>query len=260
MASTNLVKQPLRTMMMTKLKMAGAVAFLPAYSHVSLPEWLRSTPRHPADPRTRQFSSITKAPRPVRLARQSMARNHGTRRRRADVLVFHGRVLRPDGKPAAGGCVVPARASTHQSITTDLKTKTGPDGRFRFNLARSDVDAALAVGPSRRSPFWPPRRISDLIGLRFPSRLSRSYRCDWSKTTCRSRAGFLDLEGKPVVGAKIKRGPIKADGAVGIERYLKQIRDDPMRASNHNFAQHYWFCIAPANRRPSRPMPRAGSA
>jgi hypothetical protein len=51
---------------------------------------------------------------------------------------------------------------------------------------------------------------------------------------------FLDLQGRPVVGAKVTRGRIKAEGLEGIDPYLKLLRDDPFRASNHNFAMNYW--------------------
>ena len=51
---------------------------------------------------------------------------------------------------------------------------------------------------------------------------------------------IVDLQGKPVVGAKISRGWIKAEGPGGIDPYLALVRDDPMQASNHNFAKNYW--------------------
>ena len=51
---------------------------------------------------------------------------------------------------------------------------------------------------------------------------------------------ILDLQGRPIAGAKITRGRIKAEGTEGIDPYLKLLHDDPMRASNHRFAKDYW--------------------
>ena len=59
---------------------------------------------------------------------------------------------------------------------------------------------------------------------------------------------ILDLQGRPVVGAKITRGRIKAEGTEGIDPYLKLLRDDPMRASNHRFAKDFWATHSPASR------------
>ena len=50
---------------------------------------------------------------------------------------------------------------------------------------------------------------------------------------------ILDLQGRPVVGAKVTRGRIAAEGPEGIDPYLKLVREDPMAASNHRFARSY---------------------
>ena len=51
---------------------------------------------------------------------------------------------------------------------------------------------------------------------------------------------ILDLQGKPVVGATIKRGRINAEGTDGIDPYLKLLREDPRLASDHRFAKDFW--------------------
>ena len=48
---------------------------------------------------------------------------------------------------------------------------------------------------------------------------------------------ILDLQGRPVVGAKVTLGRIVAEGADGIDPYLKLLREDPFRASNHQLRQ-----------------------
>ena len=40
---------------------------------------------------------------------------------------------------------------------------------------------------------------------------------------------ILDLQGRPVVGARVTRGRINAEGAEGIDPYLKRLREDPGR-------------------------------
>lgn len=50
---------------------------------------------------------------------------------------------------------------------------------------------------------------------------------------------IVDLQGKPVA-VKISRGRIQAEGPEGIAPYLTLVREDPFKASNHNFAKNYW--------------------
>src|SRR5262249_38688030 len=59
----------------------------------------------------------------------------------------------------------------------------------------------------------------------------------------------LDLQGRPVVGARVALGRVVDEGARGIDPYLKLIREDPFRASNHNFARYLWA----ARKLPGRP-------
>ena len=40
---------------------------------------------------------------------------------------------------------------------------------------------------------------------------------------------------------QITRGRIKAEGADGIDPYLKLLRDDPKLAANHRFAKDFWI-------------------
>lgn len=56
---------------------------------------------------------------------------------------------------------------------------------------------------------------------------------------------IVDLQGKPIAGARITRGLIKAEGAGGIDPYLTLVRDDPFKASNHGFAKYWPAMVIP---------------
>ena len=68
---------------------------------------------------------------------------------------------------------------------------------------------------------------------------------------------ILDLQGRPVVGAKVTLSRISAEGAEGIDPYLKLLREDPFRASNHQLRQV--FTGRPA-KRPGQPSSVATDA
>ena len=58
-------------------------------------------------------------------------------------------------------------------------------------------------------------------------------------TPYRSRAGSSTSRAAPSSARRSRRGRINAEGAEGIDPYLKQLRDDPGQATNHRFARSY---------------------
>ncbi len=161
-----------------------------------------------------------------------------------------GTVLGPAGKPAAGASVfLFDPGSIRERAEPILKAKTNDKGSFRVTLSKAEFDDAIGRGP------WATVTVlataeglgPDWVELRKVPDESLTLRLVDDSVPITGR--ILDLQGRPVAGAKVTRGRIEAEGADGIDPYLQLLGDDPRRASNHRFAKNYWSRIPghPAN-------------
>ncbi len=140
MTAPILVNKLTRTMMVAKLKWAGAAAFLFA-TLAGFAAWAAVGPT---------------APEAKAIARTARERNSATEPAHSSLddgatLSFQGRVLLPDGKPAPGAAlytVLPTRATMPKPI---VQTKTDVNGRFQFKLPKADLEAVLAARSVRHS-------------------------------------------------------------------------------------------------------------
>jgi RNA polymerase sigma factor (sigma-70 family) len=225
-----LVNRLTRTMMIAKLKWGGAAAFVFAALTAVAAAWPavgRTGPDGKTATRTPLESNVSAEP--ARASQDDGAS-----------FSFHGQVFRPDGKPAHGAAlyaVIPTRAPTPKPV---MKTKTDADGRFQFSLPKADVEAVFALSPFARITILATAEGlgPDWVALAEPSSTDLTLRLVDDSVPILGR--ILDLEGRPVAGATITRGWIKAERERGIDPYLKSVKEDPMMASNHNFAMNYW--------------------
>jgi RNA polymerase sigma factor (sigma-70 family) len=144
-----------------------------------------------------------------------------------------GRVLDPDGKPAAGAKVFYLRSPAPGSSAAPARqadravpafeASTDQDGRFSFT-APADGGRLFVTAPGR-GPAWvlKPGRLEDN-----PLRLAR----DDVAVTGR----VLDLQGQPVPGAVVRVHALKAPSEGTLERWLEAIkvnRDGMQTESTH---------------------------
>jgi protocatechuate 3,4-dioxygenase beta subunit len=157
-----------------------------------------------------------------------------------EVIAFRGRVLAPDGNPAAGaGLYTVAPRPGEDSAEPILRARAARDGTFRFAITREAFDEATGEEP------WSTITVlastdglgPDWVDLHRPPDEDLVLRLVDDSVPIAGR--ILDLQGRPVVGAKITRGRINAEGPEGIDPYLKQLRDEPGQATNHRFARSY---------------------
>jgi protocatechuate 3,4-dioxygenase beta subunit len=134
-----------------------------------------------------------------------------------------GQVLDPDGKPAARAKLYLAKSTGLAwggSAPSQVAT-SGTDGRFRFAIPRSEVETG--VGESMQ---WPAQILA----------VAEGHGCDWTKVGAAEeltlrlvkdvpiRGRVLDLEGKPVAGAKvtmIRMWTVPGDDLTG---YMEAVR------------------------------------
>ena len=207
MTSAHLVKQALRAMMMTRLKVAGAAAmFVGVLTCVAtgVAAMVTVPPDRPDSASARgEFGGFSFGLAGVPAEGEELrkaAESDG------ETVTFRGRVSWPDGKPAAGAAIYALIPGPGETVRTEMKTKTDEDGRFRFTLARSEVDSALESSPFATitvlataggvGPDW-----AD-ISKAFDQEMALRFVEDSVPISGR----ILDLQGKPVAGARITRG------------------------------------------------------
>jgi RNA polymerase sigma factor (sigma-70 family) len=134
-------------------------------------------------------------PGPPQTAQQPTAMHQSSAlskpQRDKDVVVMvKGRVLLPDGKPAANAAII--RRQIKQALTgfeDSVLTMTGADGRFQ--VEHRDATILIASAPGF-APDWSER---DFKGGDLTLRLSE-------RATVRGQ--LISLEGKPIAGARVK--------------------------------------------------------
>jgi RNA polymerase sigma factor (sigma-70 family) len=134
-------------------------------------------------------------------------------------IEVRGRVLDPEGKPAAGARLYLVRPASAGSAPSEPVT-SGPDGRFRIAVPRS----ALDKGSADKSP-------SQIVAV------SAGHGCDWvavgsakDELTLRLvkdvpiRGRILDPDGKPVAGARINVTSVMTAAGDDLDNYLESVR------------------------------------
>jgi RNA polymerase sigma factor (sigma-70 family) len=209
-----LMKQAARAMMIARLKAVAAVALVVA-TLTGLATGLGAMGIGGDDPRpagTSRAAKVDATPPPV-IGRAKAAEG--------ETLAFRGRVLAPDGRPAGGAGVytVAPRADGNWAAPV-LRTRAAADGSFHFDLRRAELDAAGAGQP------WSMLTVlasadglgPDWVALVNPPDEELVLRLVDDSVPIAGR--ILDLQGRPVVGARVTLGRIADEGAAGIDPYL----------------------------------------
>ena len=230
-ASTmTLARRAARSMMMARLRAVAATAFV-----VATMTGLAAMGMGGNEPRPESADRVAEVDDAPRSSPDPAKGRDGK------TVDFRGKVLGPDGKPAAGaGVFTVAHRLWDESGGPVLRAKADAEGAFRFTVPGSEFDATVEQGPWSNfivlasadglGPDW--------VELKKPAEGPIELRLVEDSVPIVGR--ILDLQGRPVAGAKVTRSVIKVEGPGGIDPYLKLIRDDPMQASNHNFARSYW--------------------
>jgi RNA polymerase sigma factor (sigma-70 family) len=229
-----LVKQAARAMMVARLKAAAAVAVV-VVTLAGVGSGLAAMGIGAVDPRPAGSGRVAKDDPPARAVSDRARASTG------ETITFHGAVLDPARKPAVGAAVftIAPRAGGGR-VEPVLRAKVDADGGYRFVIPREEFGALAEAGP------WAALTVlaiadglgPDWIELKKPPDEPVNLRLVDDSVPISGR--ILDLQGRPVVGAKVTRGVIRAEFNEDIEPYLKLVREDPFRASNHNPAKSYW--------------------
>ena len=239
--ATMLAKQAMRTMMLTKLKTAVGAAIL-----IGMLTWVAAGAAAvgPAPRGAPKASAAASEHRPS--PHEPGDKNLETTQShtgKTEKLSFHGRVTGPDGKPVARASIFTLRVVARETLEPVLRVESAPDGKFQFDVSKSEFDSIVEQGPfaSFTVVATAAGLGADWAEMQKPTEGEVSLQLVDDTVPIDGR--IVDLQGKPVAGAKISRGRIRAEGPEGIDPYLTLVRDDPFKASNHNFAKNYWTAL-----------------
>jgi RNA polymerase sigma factor (sigma-70 family) len=234
--TTALVTQAMRGMMLTRLKLAGAAAVFVGLLTCVAVGLATAGPSEGKATKTRVDGRNSSAPEDQAAVQDQVAKPS---EKQPEAVTFRGRVLGPDGKPVVAAAVCTLSPRHQEPVEPVLKTKADTDGRFQFDIPRAEFDAVVALPfASLTILASAPGLGPDWVALRTLPDADISLKLVDDSVPIVGR--IIDLQGKPVVGARVTRGRINAEGPAGIDSYLALVREDPMKASNHNFAKNYW--------------------
>ncbi|HJT30579.1 MAG TPA: M56 family metallopeptidase, partial [Pirellulales bacterium] len=139
-----------------------------------------------------------------------------------NIAVTRGRVLTPDGKPQADAKLFLSYPNVAK-VQPQLLGESGEDGRFEFRVDKSQLDTSYTPDP------WSTAAITAVAeGFGFEWVQASKTDADGNLTIKLLKdvpihGRILTLEGRPVVGAKVKLSTVSApDG--GLDDYIKELR------------------------------------
>ena len=144
-------------------------------------------------------------------------------------VTVEGQVVDPEGRPVPGAklYIGPLRDET---VIPTPRTTTGPAGRFRFSIARSEIPArGPAAEPwgsvqilAEATGFGPAWTDPGAVGSGRPAVL-RLARDDVP-----IEGTVVDLEGRPLAGVKVSPMALYAGIPRGLDAFLEAYRDNPI--------------------------------
>ena len=218
----------LRAMFLTRLKLAAAAVAIVATAGAAAAVVVAGSGGADEPPQMKKDSTAVR-PTPREAPRIAPA---GA----GESIRFRGQVLGPDNQPVVGAKLSLGDLKRERAGEPTVWSTTDASGRFDFSVAKTQYE-----GPEP-DVMW---RSVPIVAS------AEGYGPDWrDSSTVKPGAGVtlrlvkddvpiegrvLDLEGRPVVGAKVTVAGLSAPAGNDLEPYLKLVREDPVEASNYNF-------------------------
>lgn len=139
-----------------------------------------------------------------------------------NMAVTRGRVLTPDGKPLAGAKLY-LTYSNVANVQPQLLGESGKDGRFEFRVDKSQLNTSYTPDPWSTAVIT---AVAEGFGFEWVEASKTDANGDLTINLVKDvpiHGRILTLEGRPVVGAKVKLSTVSApDG--GLDDYIKELR------------------------------------
>jgi RNA polymerase sigma factor (sigma-70 family) len=219
-AAAALASQSLRAMSLSQLKAGAAAAvFLIALVGVAWRAGLAAQDKTGpgAAPRMQQTPAAS-APSPDRA--RAAAEPAGPK----ETIRYQGQVLDPDGKPFAGAALYLMSDRLKHPDDLPIRATTGADGRFRFEVPKSDFDRSFGDEPWSGATL-----LARASGLAFGMANADKDPKEWTLRLARDdvpiSGRIIDLQGRPVVGAAVTVLSVGATSNGRLDDYLKALEE-----------------------------------
>jgi protocatechuate 3,4-dioxygenase beta subunit len=140
----------------------------------------------------------------------------------AETVAYRGRVLDADGHPIGGAALYVGPNATRNPYQSPVRATSGPDGRFRFALPKSDFDSFYWDAPWRSVPVLA-RADGHAVGL-------AEYRDDGEELTLRLprddvpiSGRIVDGQGRTVAGVTVVVLEIQCPAGGSLDGWLKAL-------------------------------------
>lgn len=155
----------------------------------------------------------------------------GTAAGAEDATVLRGRVLSPEGEPAAAAAIYwlqsePAGEQSPPKLWWAKRAVTDDDGRFQWTL--QDTDAR--IGPANRPPLIAYKPGFGLDGLQVGRDDAATELTLRLSESCPIRGRLTDTEGQPVKGAKIFVANVESANDGSLDHLLEKWNRSPQLA------------------------------
>jgi RNA polymerase sigma factor (sigma-70 family) len=141
-----------------------------------------------------------------------------------ETIGYQGRVLDPDGKPFAGAAVYLVSYDLKHSENPPIRATSDADGRFRFDVPKSDFDTSL------EDRLWSygtilARAPGLAFGLANADATSKELTLRLAPDDVPISGRIIDLQGRPVAGATVTVLSVRATSSGRLDDYLKVLQE-----------------------------------
>ncbi len=156
-----------------------------------------------------------------------------------ELVTYQGRVIDPEGRPFTGAALHLVSDSLRESGTPRIRARSGPDGRFRFAVPKSDFyTLTYADGDA---PWASASVLAQASGYAFSMSKDRPDAGEMTLQLARDDVPItgrvIDLEGHPVAGATLTVIGLNAPAQGSLDGFLKAVNDGKDVRDSEDFFQ-----------------------
>ncbi len=219
----------LKAMFFTRLKVVATALAVVATAGVAAGMVITSLGAGDDPPRMKKTQGL---PPPGALAQSTSA----LKDQKGESFIVRGRVIGPDKKPFAGaklylGNLQPEKMTEPPKV----QVTSGADGRFELSISKSEYEDADTGESWRSVPIIASAQGYGPDWVELAKMDNTEITLQLVKDDVPIEGRVLDLQGRPVAGAKVSIMMLKAPAKNDLEPYLTLVRSDPFTASNYNF-------------------------